>query len=196
MGKHRPIKYGFTYRLAGTSLPARRYLFEAIMKIIELTQGKNTLVDDADYEWLNQWKWCYHDGYANRQDRPNGPGTPQVNIKMHRLIMGCTKGDGIKVDHKNGDTTNNQRYNLRKSTMVQNIQNQKRRSTNKSGYKGVRYTTFKSGRGAWRACITVNNHRYHLGYFHSAEIAARVYDEAARNLMGEFARLNFSGESS
>ena len=30
------------------------------MKIIPLTQGKFAMVDDADFERLNQWKW-----YAN-----------------------------------------------------------------------------------------------------------------------------------
>lgn len=42
------------------------------MKQIKL-QGKNgigkfTLVDDEDYEYLNQWKWYYADGYARRLD--------------------------------------------------------------------------------------------------------------------------------
>lgn len=27
------------------------------MKFIELTQGKRVMVDDEDFEWLNQWKW-------------------------------------------------------------------------------------------------------------------------------------------
>ena len=28
------------------------------MKLISLTQGQFAKVDDEDFEWLNQWKWC------------------------------------------------------------------------------------------------------------------------------------------
>ena len=28
------------------------------MKYIELTKGYRAIVDDEDFDWLNQWQWC------------------------------------------------------------------------------------------------------------------------------------------
>lgn len=58
-----------------------------------------------------------------------------------------------------------------------------------SAFKGVFLAS--SGRGVWRARIWNGGERVNLGYFGSEEGAARAYDEAARKLHGEFARLNF-----
>jgi len=37
------------------------------MREILLTQNKATKVDDADYNWLNQWKWYAYDKEATKQ---------------------------------------------------------------------------------------------------------------------------------
>jgi surfactin synthase thioesterase subunit len=50
------------------------------MKQIHLTQGKFALVDDEDFDWLNQWKWHYDKGYADRT-------VDGKHIYMHRAIM-------------------------------------------------------------------------------------------------------------
>ena len=58
------------------------------MKQISLTQGKYTLVDNEDYEYLNQWKWHSqrdkNTWFAARSDRS------ELKVKvvfMHQVIM-------------------------------------------------------------------------------------------------------------
>lgn len=58
-------------------------------KEIQLTQDQVSLVDDADYEWLNQWQWhAVRSGntfYAARYETTkNGK---QRLILMHEEIM-------------------------------------------------------------------------------------------------------------
>lgn len=64
-------------------------------------------------------------------------------------------------------------------------QNRRIRSDNSSGYKGVMYRHKK-----WLARISVNKERIHLGYFDTAEIAAKAYNEAAIKHFGKSAKLN------
>src|SRR5580700_9318741 len=72
------------------------------MKQIILTQGKVAIVDDWNFEWLNQFKWFAHKAehggwYAVRNiTLSDGHRTLQ---KMHRAIMGDP--EGMEIDHKN-----------------------------------------------------------------------------------------------
>jgi hypothetical protein len=101
---------------------------------------------------------------------------------MHRLITGWPL-----TDHKNHDTLDNQRYNLRPATKSQNSQNSRPRLETSSQYKGVCLV-----RGRWRTYITLNAQRRWLGDFASELEAAFTYDEAARKLFGEYAYPNFA----
>lgn len=122
-------------------------------KIIRLTQGKVTLVDDDDYEWLNQWKWQFAINYARRTDYTNG----KKNVFMHRIILDAP--NDYRVDHINGDKLDNRRENLRLATFLENAQNSKIRKDNKSGYKGVHW---HKASGKWAAKIRVNNRSIHF----------------------------------
>lgn len=148
---------------------------------VQLTQGKTTIVDDADYDWLSTYKWCYQSpGYAaTRRDNKI--------VLMHRLIVGALPGQ--QVDHADRDKLNNLRSNLRIATPAQNNQNHGKRSDAlTSRYKGVGW---HGQHKLWRARIKVNSREVHLGLFDSEEDAARAYDAAARQHFGEFARTNF-----
>lgn len=153
---------------------------------IPLTQGKVTLVDDADFDWLSQWKWRYHStGYAiRRRQKADGPGSE--NIRMHRLILSPIP-EGYEPDHIDGDGLNNQRANLRLATHSQNHANRGMQRNNTSGFKGV---SWQKKRKKWEARIRVNGHNVYLGYFDDIIEAARAYNRAAVKHFGEFARLN------
>lgn len=75
---------------------------------------------------------------------------------------------------------------MRFSTPLQNSMNRGVRDDSGSGYKGVS----KHGK-KWRVRIVVDGARHFLGSFSTPEIAARVYDIAAKRAFGEFAALNF-----
>src|SRR5258708_4633668 len=74
----------------------------------------------------------------------------------------------LALDHKDGDRSNNKIANLREATASLNPSNQKRRSDNVSGYKGV---CWHSQSGKWRAYITVNGRQKSLGLYDSAKAA-------------------------
>lgn len=152
------------------------------MKLIPLSQGKFSQVDDEDFEWLNQWKWYAYKGINDVFYVARSIGRKQ--IKMHRLILGLTifEERGDHIDH-NG--LNNQRINLRKCTHQENCKNRKSAKGSSSKYLGVR---LKINR--WNARITVLKKQKHLGYFKTEIDAAKAYNEAAIKYHGEFANLN------
>jgi len=153
------------------------------VRYIALTRGKFAIVDAADYEWLNQYKWyasCSSVGvyYACRQSGGR-------HIMMHRQIM--DPPEGHVVDHINHNSLNNRRCNLRVCTQAENVRNCRGRHAS-SQYKGVRH---RRGRNKWQARIGINGRCESIGFFDSEIEAALAYDLRAIVLFGEFAYLNF-----
>lgn len=160
------------------------------MKLIELTQGLFTMIDDEDFELVSSFSWHFSShGYAIR----NHEGRKQ---RLHRMLLGLVLGDGIQVDHVNGDKLNNTRANLRVCTNAENMHNRGKTKKNTSGFKGVSLMKDRARKNPWRAVIQLNDKNHHLGLFNTKEEAARAYDEAAKELHGEFALLNFETEES
>ena len=166
------------------------------MKEIKLTQGKVALVDDVDYDVLNQFKWFAHKGgddntyYAGRSIKINGN---YKQIWMHRIIMETP--NNLQVDHIDHNGLNNQRSNLRNCTHHQNHMNLINYGISK--YRGVSYFADPIGHKRIkkiRATITLNNKIIYIGLFKTEEEAARAYDAKAKELFGEFANLNFPNE--
>ncbi len=163
---------------------------------IQLTQGQVTFVDDIDAD-LAEFKWCaqFIDSYAGggkfiatraRRVSEGGPGI----LLLHRVIMSrILERELLRsefVDHIHGLTLDNRRSEIRLATNSQNMMNKSKHKNSTSLYKCV---TWHAGTGKWRAYITINKKRRYLGLFVEPREAYEAYCVAARELFGEFARL-------
>lgn len=114
------------------------------MKEIKLSQqGKNkgkyvALVDDEDYEHLNQFRWSVVKAkktyYAISYCVVNGK---RGHVLMHRIILNTPKG--LEVDHNDHNGLNNQKYNIKNCTHQINMQNVRRSGVYKRKHRGVMY---------------------------------------------------------
>lgn len=163
------------------------------MKRIPLTKGQFAIVDDADFGWLSNRKWyaafdkCTQSfrAFAGVHERLGHRRYRRTTLQMHRVIVGA--GPNEDVDHRNHNTLDNRRRNLRKCTGAQNNQNRRWDRVGKSSvFKGVT----KRPNGKFRARICLGYRSRHLGIFPTAEDAALAYNLAARELFGKFAHLN------
>lgn len=142
------------------------------MREIRLSRGLVALVDDCDFEWLSQWKWCA----VNTARKGAPPRFYAVRVEnermilMHRQIM--APGDGLVVDHDDNDGLNNQRHNMAVCTQQVNCLNRHdgapircappRVQTSKQ--KGV---TWNKRQGRW----VVQIKRKHVGVFTDEALA-------------------------
>ncbi len=104
---------------------------------------------------------------------------------MHRLLIKIP--NGFQIDHIDGNGLNNQKLNLRIATASQNQINRGKQKNNTSGFKGV---FGRKDKNKWRAQIKFHGKTKHLGYADDKIEAARIYNKAAVERFGEFARLN------
>lgn len=177
------------------------------MKQIPLTQGKFALVDDEDYDSLMKFKWQAkfrnNNWYACHS---YAIGKKTTTIPMHRMLLKPEKGK--IVDHKDHNGLNNQRYNIRICTYSQNAKNKsshgsskylgvhhdkgKKSWINKDGSKTVKYYPI------YKAMIHDGKKSMFLGVFPDTKegeiLAAKCYDNKAKEIHKEFANLNFKDE--
>lgn len=154
-----------------------------MVKHIALTQGKVAIVDDEDFEYLNQWKWyaqrdpTINGSYAARQEYMGSINGKQKKklILMHRLIMNCPPR--MYIDHINHDRLDNRKENLRIVSNRQNQQNSRR--TGVSKYRGVSWSKW---RNKWVAAIQIDGKQKHLGSFDDEKEAAKAYEKACRDI--------------
>ena len=171
------------------------------MRTITLTQGQEAIVDDADYERLAKYKWHAQKGrngyYANRfhtieglfEAGSGGRRRKRVLVTMARQILLMCSEDRREPDHKNHNTLDNRRENLRIATRQQNMWNKSKKEGCRSGYIGVRKN--KDCGGRWSTGIIDTFGKYqHIGTFDTEEQAALAYNAECLAQRGDFAVLN------
>lgn len=125
------------------------------MKVIYSTRRIEILVDDNDYEWLNDFSWSVvAGGYAYCRE---------LKEYMHRLILDAKPEE--HVDHKFHNTLNNQRWNLKITTRSKNMLNQRKN----------RGAWFNKQNGKWKAGIVVEHKKIHIGFFDTEQEAVNAY---------------------
>lgn len=149
--------------------------------VIHLSNGGFTIVDLERLEELNVRRWhSDKQGYVRSGVRV---GKITTGLRLHRLVMRAEKGRA--VDHRHRDKLDNRESSLRFATKSQNAANAKKmvrpETRPQSQYKGVTWD-----KGAWSAHVSGK----YLGRFQTEIEAAQIYNAAALQCFGEFARLN------
>ena len=143
------------------------------MKYIKLTKGKIAIVDDEDFEYLNQWKWYYSaSGYAVRDV---GSRKSKRHIWMIRLLNKTP--DGFITDHINRNKLDNRKSNLRSVNASQNGMNRSLNKNNTSKYKGV---IWRKDIKKWSARIKINYKTIYLGTFINIKDAISARENGER----------------
>ncbi len=183
----------------------RKKRYDCAFRKIKLTRGKYAIVSPEDFEAVNRHKWQATNNhnntfYAIRTVYINGV---RKRLMMHREIMKLPPFDsfgkaqdrsaqgreGFVVDHQDGNGLNNTRDNLSIVTAAENSYNRRKMAREgTSKYKGV---SRDRRNNRYRAIITYKGQVLHLGSFDNEIDAAKAYDEAAKELYGKYAFLNF-----
>jgi len=144
-----------------------------------------TIIDTDDLLKVVDYKWTINaGGYVISMSTGRG-------VYLHRLVAETPQNK--KTDHINNNRLDNRKINLRNVTDTQNSQNM-RSVRGSSKYKGVCYFKKHDCKlvKPWLSYITIDKKRKYLGYYATEEEAAHVYDKAAKELFGEFAKPNFT----
>lgn len=165
------------------------------MKLIKLTQNKVSLVDDEDYNFLMGFKWYAYKHCNTYYARTNIQclSGKRATIYMHMLVLDRMLGyeEGVSVsDHKDRNGINNQSYNLRR--VSRNLNSHNKKISGKSKYRGV---SWHKRSNKWQSRIGTDGVEIYLGMFDNEQDAAHVFDEAAREIYGDNAVLNFKKEN-
>lgn len=135
---------------------------------IPLSKDQYTIIDREDLDRVKQYNWCAQcvtdtgSYYAVRSvPAENGHQKP---LRLHNFIKHFITDDnpGLSIDHKNRDTLDNRKCNLRISDMNEQNINRNMLKNNTSGIIGVSYNNIRK---CWISSIYKNNKPISIRFF-------------------------------
>jgi hypothetical protein len=171
----------------------RKIKYGCVFRRIPLGDGKYVVVDAEDYYRFGCFRWSDLGGsrniYAARTIRDK-KGKIRL-VALHKEIMKPPRRR--VVDHRNGNSQDDRRANLRTATYLQNSCNRGKKRNATSKYIGV---SFEKQTKKWGVTIKYRGKHIRIGRFKTEIEGALAYDRAALKYRGEYARLNFPPKES
>lgn len=157
-------------------------------------KGENlwATIDLEDLERVINFPYTWYAKYNHTNDcfyvysSPYCPETQKCKpLFLHQFIMNA---EGKTVDHRDNDTFNNRKSNLRISTDSDNSKN--RKSKNKNNTSGYRNVSWSKSENKWLVQLQINKKNTVLGKFDNVHEAGEFAKEMREKYYGEFAGKN------
>lgn len=146
------------------------------------------IIDKEDYDKCKDI--CWYADYDNHVKNYYIRGTKDKrHFALSHFIL--DKDSTYIIDHKNHNTTDNRKENLRLVTSSHNAMNRVRRKDNTSGVTGVRW---HKATQKWQADICVDSKHIYLGVFSDKNQAIKVRKEAENKYFGKYSLSNSMSE--
>lgn len=137
-------------------------------------------IDKEDYDKCKDI--CWYADYDSHINNYYIRGTKNKrNFSLSHFVL--SKDSSYIIDHKNHNTTDNRKRNLRIVTSSNNSMNHVKRKDNTSGVTGVRW---HKATDKWQSDIYVNGKNIYLGVFSDKNKAIAARKEAEKKYFGEY----------
>ena len=141
---------------------------------------KALIIDEEDYEKVNQFKWYLLDSNKNGTTFYAISSINGKTVLLHKFLV------GPGIDHVNGNGLDCRKENLRPANRQQQAMN-RRFKKNKTGHMGVYFTNLSKIK-PYQASIRLNGKNRSLGYYSTPEEASLVREQKAQEWFGTFYR--------
>ena len=153
----------------------------------KLNKNGEFVIDLEDLDKVKRYRW--RKSYGRIVTGNNSKTRPTLYLTHLLLDINSTDYHN-KIDHIDGDPSNNRKSNLRVCTQGQNVLNKSFMSNNTSGIIGVSRDHRKNRKTNWCAEIRLNKKRWHIGAYKTIEEAAYARYIAEKILFKEFRNTN------